>query len=271
MSLDVLLRIRLGLTTFEIESRPMNPFTAYGIQHLSPSSCNLFASSPAMFVLQKCMGGKFPVGAAAHRGTAVEAGIVYGLMNGADDAECIKICETEFNKLTALSGDSRRDKEAAAIGDMVKMGLSELRPYGKPTETQGKIEYHVEGLAVPLIGFFDIEWANHGILTDIKTTHALPSKISTSHARQVALYRAARGHNLDARVTYVTPKKSATYHLENVEQHVEALTRIALTIQNFLSVSDDAKELAKLVVPEVDSFYFADPLARKTAFDVWGL
>ena len=131
--------------------------------------------------------------------------------------------------------------------------------------------FRSEGLSVPMIGFFDIEWGNHGILTDIKTTHALPSKISTSHARQVALYCAARGNNLDARVTYVTSKKCATYHLENVEQHVQALNKIALTIQKFLSISNDAEELASIVVPEVDSFYFADPMARKAAYDVWGL
>ena len=224
-----------------------------------------------MFVLEKCMKKRSPVGAAAYRGTAVEAGIVEGLLNGSDDETCAAIAKTEFDKLTALSGDSRREKEAGAIGDMVKMGLAELRPYGQPTSTQGKIEYHIEGLMVPMIGFYDFEWANHGILTDLKTTHALPSKISTSHARQVALYVAARGNNLDARLTYVTSKKSATYHLENVAQHVLALEKIALTIQRFLSISDDPAELAAIVVPEVDSFYFADPMARKAAFDVWGL
>jgi hypothetical protein len=212
-----------------------------------------------------------PVGAAAYRGTAVESGIVEGLLNGSDDETCAKLAQAEFDKLTALSGDSRREKEAGAIGDMVKMGLAELRPYGQPTSTQGKIEYHIEGLMVPMIGFYDFEWANHGILTDLKTTHALPSKISTSHARQVALYVAARGNNLDARLTYVTSKKSATYHLENVAQHVLALEKIALTIQRFLSISNDPAELAAIVVPEVDSFYFADPMARKAAFDVWGL
>ena len=224
-----------------------------------------------MFVLEKCMKKRSQVGAAAYRGTAVEAGVVEGLLNGTSDEECAALAKAEFEKLTALSGDSRREKEAAAIGDMVKMGLAELRPYGKPTSTQGKIEYHVEGLMVPMIGFYDLEWANHGILTDLKTTHALPSKISTSHARQVALYCAARGTGLDARLTYVTSKKSATYHLENVDQHVQALGRIALTIQRFLSISDDPAELAAIVVPEVDSFYFADPMARKAAFDVWGL
>lgn len=249
----------------------MNPFEVHDIQHLSPSTCNTFVSSPATFVLQKLMKIRTPVGAAAHRGTAVESGIVAGIVDGLPDDECVKLAQSEFNTLTALSGDSRREKEEGAIKDMVLTGLKELRPYGKPTSTQGKIEYRFDDLLVPMIGFYDVEWADHGILTDIKTTHALPSKISTNHARQVALYRAARGDNLDARISYITPKRSATYNLENPREHLLALEKIALTIQRFLSLSDDPKVLASYVVPEVDSFYFADPVARKAAYDVWGL
>ena len=270
MSVDELLQISLCSQPYQIENA-MNPFEAYQIEHLSPSSCNLFVSSPAMFVLQKCIKVRTSVGPAAHRGTAVESGIVAGLLDGLSQTECIEVAKAEFTKLTSLSGDHRREKEEAAIADFVRMGLNELLPYGKPSSTQGRIECHFEGLAVPMIGFYDIEWEDHGVLTDIKTTHALPSKISTNHARQVALYRAARGDNLDARVSYITPKKSATYNLENPREHLLALEKIALTIQRFLSLSDDAKVLASYVVPEVDSFYFADPITRKAAYEVWGL
>ena len=249
----------------------MNPFARYGIEHLSPSQCNLFVASPAMYVMERCLKMRSPVGAAAHRGTSVESGVVHGLLTGADVKECQEITKKEFSKLTALSGDPRIEKEQTAISDMVAQGLKELSPYGKPSTTQGGIQYHVEGLAVPLIGFYDMEWENHGILIDLKTTHALPSKISTNHARQVALYCAARGDNLDARITYVTPKKVATYQLENKREHVAALEKIALTIQRFLSISEDPHYLASLVVPDVDSFYFSDPRARKNAFDLWGL
>lgn len=248
----------------------MNPFENYELEHLSPSSCNLFVSSPAMFVLEKLLKKRSPVGAAAHRGSAVEDGIAASL-NGATAEEAVKVASDKFSVLTALSGDPRRDKEETAVPEMVRVGIKELMPYGKPSSMQGKIEYKIDGLHVPMIGFYDFEWADHGILIDLKTTHALPSKISTNHARQVALYCAARGDNLDARLCYVTPKKSAVYHLENVRQHVEALGVIALTIQRFLSISKDPYELAGIVCPDVDSFYFADPLARQAAFDTWKL
>jgi len=245
-----------------------NPFEVHGLEHLSPSSCNLFIGSPAMFVLEKLLKRRSPVGCAAHRGTAVEDGVVAGL-SGKTEAEAVDDAKKRFAALTVLSGDPRKEKEEGAIADFVKVGLKELLPYGEPTSFQGKIEYKIDGLAVPMIGFYDMEWSNHGILLDLKTTHALPSKISTNHARQVALYCAARSENLDARICYVTPKKSAVYRLENVRQHVEALGNIALTIQRFLSISDDPHELSRIVVPDVDSFYFSDPLARQAAFETW--
>jgi len=224
-----------------------------------------------MFVLEKCLKKRGQVGAAAYRGTAVESGIVHGLVTGASDEECIKVANDEFWKLTALSGDPARDKEQAAVPEMVKIGLAELRGYGKPTSTQGKIEYRFDSIAVPFIGFYDVEWSNHNILVDIKTTHALPSKISTNHARQVSLYTLARGNAVDPRVTYVTPKKSATYRVENVSGHVTSLERIGLAIQRFLSISEDPMELAQHVIPEVDSFYFKDSVVRQNVYEVWGI
>ena len=211
----------------------MNPFEKFGIKHLSPSTCNMFVGSPAAFVLAKCFKKSSSVGAAAHRGTAVESGVVRGLSSGGGDTEeCVSYAVAEFDRLCALNTDTRYDKERAAVADMVRIGLEELAPYGPPTSTQGKIEYAIEGLAVPMIGYYDIEWANHNILIDIKTTHALPSKISTNHARQVALYVAAKGNSLEPRLTYITPKKCATYRLENVAEHVRALENIAFISAN---------------------------------------
>ena len=249
-----------------------NPFEAHGITHLSPSTCNTFTASPAAFVLQKCLKKTSPVGPAAHRGTAVEDGVAHGLMNpGATLAECTKVALDKFNTLCAFLSGEKVDKERNGIPGMVEMGLAELKLYGVPSSTQGAISHNFEGLAVPMIGYYDFEWEQHGRLTDLKTSHALTSKIKQNHARQVALYRAARGDNLEAMVTYITSKKRATYALENAREHVAALGKIGLTIQKFLSLSEDPMELASLVVPDVESFYFDDPMTRQTVFEIWGI
>ncbi len=252
----------------------MNPFESHEIAHLSASTCNMFASSPAMFVLTKVLKRPNVVGAAAHRGTAVEDGISAGLKDHSlDPLQCAGIALDKFKMLTALSGDSRLEKERTSVPDMVKQGLQALRPYGVPSSMQGEIRYEINGLAVPFIGYYDFEWDNgqRKILIDLKTTHALHSEISNAHARQLALYHAARGGESDPQIAYVTPKKHAIYRLENPSAHVKALLQIGLSIQKFLSITKDPGELASLVVPDVDSFYFADPLTRKAAFDVWGV
>ena len=248
----------------------MTPFERFDIKHLSPSSCNTFTTSPASFLMQKVFKKSNPVGPAAHRGTSVESGIAHGLFNpGASLEECVAIAREEFNKLTALTFDSRVEKERAALPEMIKMGLAELRQYGIPSSAQGYITHDVEDLSVPLIGYYDFEWDKRGILVDLKTTHSLPSKISNPHARQVSLYKSVRGDNLSARIAYVTPKKNATYELENHRDHLRSLERVALTIQRFLSISEDPMELASLVVPDVDTYHFNDPIARQTAFEIW--
>jgi len=249
----------------------VSPFERHDITHLSPSSLNLFVSAPAVWVLEKVLKRRQPVGCAAHRGTAVEDGITHGLTTGEDDAACVAVAERKFAQVSALSGDPNKDKEREAIPGFVAQGLAELRPYGKPSRMQGKIEYRADGLLVPIIGFFDYAWDDVGVLTDLKTTHALPSKIKGAHAKQVALYCAAMGDNLEARVTYATTKKAATYRVDNPREHVKALERIAFTVQRFLSVSNDPMELAGIVVPDVESFYLSDPAARAEAFRVWGL
>jgi len=224
-----------------------------------------------MFVLGKVLKRSTSVGSAAHRGTATETGVAKGLLEpDANVADCVEAAMLQFDKLTAMLADPRKDKERDAIPGFVAQALLELRPYGIPTGLQGHVSYTAEGLDVPIIGYFDFEWEQHSFLTDLKTTHALPSKISINHARQVSLYKAVRQMK-KACVTYVTPKKVATYELENSDNHLQALVTIGKAIQRFLSVSNDPAELASMVMPDVDSFYFNDPITRQAAFEVWGL
>jgi hypothetical protein len=236
----------------------------------SPSSLNLFCASPSMFVLERVIGHRQPVGVPAHRGTAIEAGIAAGLLDlDLPVAECVDVATSTYNRLSALSGDPRREIYGQSIKDMVTTGLEELRPYGKPSRTQGFVEWRPEGLQSPIVGYFDFEWADHGIIVDLKTTEKLPSQIKVPHARQVALYAAAISDNIDARLTYVTPKKRATYRLENVHQHRAALHRIALAVERFLSLSDDPEFFLTITAPDVESFYWTSPESRHLAFQHW--
>lgn len=236
----------------------------------SPSSLNLFCASPSMFVLEKVLGIRQPVGSPAHRGTAVEDGVTAGLLDPAASLEsCIDVALKKYDTITALSGDKRREEYRATIPDMVKSALEELRPYGIPSECQGFIEWRPEGLKYPIVGYFDYHWSQHNITTDLKTTEKLPTSIKVPHARQTALY--VTSNNADARVSYITPKKRATYQVENVDAHRKALHQIALRCEAFLALSSDPKFFTEITVPDLESFYWSGPPARQLAFEHWGV
>lgn len=237
----------------------------------SPSSLNLFAAQPSMFVLEKIIDLRQPVGAPAHRGTAVEDGVTLGLMNPDAPLEaCYEAAFKKYDTISALSGDKRREEYRATIPEMVKSALEELRPYGIPSHCQQFVSWQPEGLKFPIVGYLDYRWEQHGIVVDLKTTEKLPSSIKVPHARQVALYATATGDNVDARLTYATPKKKATYQLENIRDHLNALHQIALRCEAFLALSEDPKFFTSIIVPDLESFYWGGP-ARQLAFEHWGV
>lgn len=222
-----------------------------------------------MFVLEKVLGKRQPVGAPAHRGTAVEEGVTLGLLNpDASITSCIEAALKKYDTITALNSDKRREEYRATIGEMVMLGLDELRPYGVPSATQGFIEWKPEGLAYPIVGYFDFHWEEHNITVDLKTTEKLPSAVKVPHARQVALY--VTSNNADARACYVTPKKKTTYRIDNIDAHRQALHQIALRCEAFLALSDDPKFFTRITAPDFESFYWSGPPARQIGFETWG-
>jgi len=237
--------------------------------HHSPSSLNQFAASPALFVLERVLGLKQVVGAPAHRGVAVEAGVAYGLTNpDASEKVCYEAAFTAYDTVSALSPDDRKERYRDNIPDMVTQALDELRPYGVPDETQGYQSKSFPGLKLPIVGFFDFRWVSKGIVVDPETTEKMPGEIKIPHARQVSFYC---GDNHEGRLTYVTPKKCQTYRLENVREHHQALLKMAKTVENFLDLSDDPKFFTTIVTPDLESFYWTQPHMRQLAFEHFGV
>jgi len=233
-------------------------------RHHSPSSLNQFAASPALFVLERILGLKQVVGSPAHRGTGVEAGVAYGLMNPkAKEKECFEAAYTAYDTVSALSPDERKEKYRQNIPDMVSMALDELRPYGRPTSVQGYITKDFPELKLPILGYYDFVWEDRGIVVDLKTTERMPSEIKIPHARQVSLYC---GDNQEGRLTYTTPKKCVTYGLENIRDHQQALVQLAKKVEQFLSLSNDPEYYTTIVAPDLESFYWTAPHMRALAY-----
>jgi len=262
-----------------------NPFEKFGIDHLSPSQLNTFSESPAMWVMEKLLGHKRAPAAPMMGGKAVEAGVVSGLLYPKmEPDECIKIAQDTFEselrsiRFTAANdNDPRAGKWGEAIPGMVRQGLTHLRPHGVPTATQGKIEHKPEGLAVPIMGYFDLRYDDAGVIIDIKPTQRMPATdddgnvtAKLTHARQVSFYKHATNDNYGAYLAYLTDKKGTVCSVPDTRLHRDALVQIAMILQRFLSLSDDRRELAGLVCPDYEHFMFNDTRARRAALDIWG-
>ena len=247
----------------------MNAFERYGIGHLSASSLSTFASEPALWIMERLLKRRGPVGCSAHRGTAAEDGIVHGLLNpDAAIEDCQAIALAKYDQLTALSGDPKRQKERDAVPAIVATAIPTLRAYGVPDGVQVKIERRLDGVPVPFLGFIDLRWSQHGMLLDLKTQLRLSSEISPAHARQIALY--AHGTNDAAGICYATPQKVGIYRLEDAATHTAAMANIAKRLEAFLSLSADPHALAAAVCPNFESFYWGDPHTRALGKEIYG-
>ncbi len=257
----------------------MNAFQHYGIEHLSAASINLFAAEPALWVLERLLKFKRGTNAVMARGNAVEAGVHQALMKPFLSVEaCIKYAEREYDKLMAFVPDSKRDEEKKNIAGYVRHAADELRQYGIPTAYQDKITIMLEDVVVPFVGYIDWRFDQHGLIVDLKTSERLPSKISNSHGRQGTVYAKAHG-NYGMRFAYAKPSASksdgkgiAVYELtaEDKETHLNAIRQIARRIQRFLSLSHDPHELAGIVCPNYESFYWSNTETRAAGERAFG-
>lgn len=254
-------------------------FERHGIEHLSASSLNLWAAQPALWIMERLLGRRTPPGIPAARGKAVEHGVHLGLTNPRlSIEECIEGAEREFIRQTALSTDPRREDERKKLGGWVRGALSELKQYGTPDGYQEKIEVRLDDVAVPLIGYIDWRFSDHGLIVDLKTTERFPSQIGDAHGRQGAVYASAHG-NFGMRFAYAKPAPGKTdkrqvtvYEMsgDDISRHLSALRTIALSLGRFLAISNDSRELAGLIVPDFDAFWWSEPSARAAGREVFG-
>ena len=147
-----------------------------------------------------------------------------------------------------------------------------------PSAAQGRVEIWLDDVPVPVEGYTDWVFDDHGLIVDLKTTERLPSAISDAHGRQGAVYAKAHG-NYGMRFAYVKPaagKKDGraivVYEMsaDDVRRHLTALHQIALRLGRFLSLSSDPHELAGLLVPDFEHFWWNHPIARSHGRNLYG-
>lgn len=235
----------------------MSPFERHQITHLSPSSLNLYAANPSLWVGRYLMGWKDEFGSAAARGTAIEAGLdVWLFQKDAKGAEMTALAN--FADRTQGLADDAHEAERANIAPMLAQAIVALKDFPMPVARQLRTEYYANGVEIPIIGYIDYAFEDFDL--DLKTTKACPSAIKGDHGRQFAFYAEARQKPIKA--LYVTAKKSALYDLteEDKATHLRDLERHARAVRHLLTHSFDAQDAAKFFAPDFSDFRWSEPL-----------
>jgi hypothetical protein len=235
-----------------------NPFERHKIRHLSPSALNLWANEPALYVLKYLHGIRDEMGAAAKRGTAVEAGLDVFLMNRQASVEdCTQVAIDNYRLNTGGLADDEHEKEAGLIAPMLTQAIGAMRSAPSMIARQLSIETWIDGIPVPVIGFLDYVFED-GSIVDLKTTARLPSAPRPDHLRQVSIYAHAR--QAPVSLLYVTPQKHARYHAsaDQVAEGLADITRVARSLARTLAASETAADVAEFVSPKFDSFYWTE-------------
>jgi len=242
----------------------MNGFTKHGLEHSSPSQINLWCGSPSKWCAQYLFGMKGTFGVAPKIGMLVED-VVADVLTGrdGDSSASMKRAEKQFTKFTALNPNEKDRARITNIGSMSSQALQVLLDYGTPTFNQtlkGRSQLDIDLVcktddwALPIKGYMDFVYPEQKLIIDLKTTLKCPAQISDAHQRQGAIYAKAMGDGWTCKMLYVTPKKTALYTVENVDDTMKEVKAILVRQEAYLRYND--KDMIRASIPVDDTFYW---------------
>ena len=238
----------------------MSGFAKHNIDHLSASSINLWSNAPDVWVMQYLFGKRTAMGAAAWRGICTEDAVVETLMGGSEK-DAIAKALTKFDSRFPI-GDEKTTKERDMIEPMVQVAIEELMEFGKPEfpEEGGQNKISItakgDGWEIPVIGYLDLVFPQHGLVIDLKTTSRIPSTMSAEHQLQRAIYAKAKGGNHAVKFLYVSPKKASMLEDGEVADTLAKAKVQISRMEAFLRLLD--RDQARAIVPvQLNSFYWS--------------
>lgn len=239
-----------------------NPFERFGIRHLSPSSLNLWNANPGLWALRYLGGLRDAMGPGAWRGSAVGVGFAE-FLKSKDRGAALEAALNRFADEKPSEIDARAAKELENIEPMLDVLIADSASYKAPLkEAERKIEYPIDGLAVPVIGFIDLDFEGAPFI-ELKTTLRMPTSPKEDHVRQVALYRAAA--KKPGAILYATPNKCATYPIgdNQAARALDELKRDAFSLQRFLSSCERPEEAITSLPMNTQDYRWSEAASAK--------
>lgn len=253
-----------------------NGFEKHGIKHSSASQINMYAAAPCAWVAKYLYGREFNFSLAAESGKLVEAAIVDVLARGESVKDATDKAVAAYMSKCILVATERELDRGDGIPGMIEQALAALDVYGEPEFIndpfeglkQKKIELlcRGDGWTLPVIGYLDFHYPQHGLVVDLKTTMRAPSAFSDAHLRQGAIYKQAMGNHA-VKFLYVTPKKAVWHEVGDTAPVLGEIKTILTRQEHLLRLDAD---VIRSIVPVVqDSFYWnGDEAVRKEIYGI---
>lgn len=254
------------------------------IDHISPSSVNLWISSPALWYMRYVakVRTSSPL---AWRGKAVERALVQAWENdlAADEAieEAVKTFKLEGGSSVQVAPERLEEsfEVESEIPDTISAGLQFFRDQisqrGGISYTQLKVE--IDSLPIKAIGYADIVTGD-GTVIDIKTVKQMPSSIDTvsrDHIRQLALYLRAGGNRAALMYFSRPPKGSRATHGghkifeipgELLAEEWRNFQVAAQSIKNAISLGGEV--LRSIISPDYEDYRW-DSILKEEGKRIW--
>lgn len=241
----------------------MNGFEKHGLNHTSASQINTWANAPCVWVARYLYGKKGSFGLAARAGILVEDAVVAVLTGQMSAEQATEQATKTYNKAAAIGASSAELKRGAGIPGMIELALAELDQYGTPEFDGGVINgfkqkrtelmCHGDGYSLPITGYIDFDYPQHGLTVDLKTTMAAPKNMSKEHSRQGAIYKRAMGNHA-MKFLYVTPTKAVWHEIEDDGPILAEVKQLLNRQEKFLHLD---KETIRDIIPvQTSTFYW---------------
>ncbi len=248
------------------------------LNHFSASQVNTFLAEPALWILRRFWGVQGEASPAMYRGTAVESALDTLLYKpDTDMEECLRLAMESFELQAqgeiSPAHDKARDEIEKVLGNLVPwIKASELPT---PTARQMRIEYWIDGIDIPVIGYLD--YLLEDCLIDLKTTGRAPGFRDNrlwgkdDHLRQCAVYRAVKG--VPAKLLYAMTAKDREPILYEISDHEKALKQVHAAVRAMVRLNNDEnrESVAELYPPQDINGFRWDDTTRKQAEQIWRL
>tara|TARA_R100000149_G_C5864145_1_gene129297 strand:+ start:316 stop:1059 length:744 start_codon:yes stop_codon:yes gene_type:complete len=230
------------------------------LEYLSPTTINLFVRDKAKFILKLAQLDDFNGNPATLRGQAVEKAILGSVFYKQKSIEELieearGYFSSELLGLSQKQDDKKIQSERNSLAEYISVGIPPYRRIeDEPIDTQGKIKVELEGVKLPIYGYYDIQFENH--IRDLKTTRTIPFGIPYATQRQLALY--AYATKKEVWVDYVSRKKYSSKKITDIPKIIAEVTHICQGIEKFMAITDDIHELASMHHPNLDSWEWGE-------------